>query len=113
MGSQSGWEKGRGVTFSPAHRGRDSLFPPTIPPTTGPQCRPIRITTGDPSGAWSIEQRRCISSAMRARLRAFSCSVLCSPGMQPVDAMKASLDVQGGQASAHLNTIRAGLAAHK
>ena len=69
------------------------MLPPTMPPTTGPQCRPMRITTGEPSGALSVAHSCCISRARRVRLRAFSCSVLFSPGMQPVDAMKASLSV--------------------
>ena len=67
------------------------MFPPTMPPTTGPQCSPTRITTGEPSGAQSVAHSSCILSAKRARLTAFSCSVLLSPGMHPVDAMKASL----------------------
>ena len=58
----------------------------------------MRITTGEPSGALSVAHRRCMATARRARLRAFSCSVLFSPGTQPVDAMKASLAVsaEGG-----------------
>ena len=71
------------------------MLPPTTPPTTGPQWRPMRITTGLPSGAVSVAHRRCISTARRASASAFSWRVAVSPGTQPVDAMKASL-VEGG-----------------
>ena len=74
------------------------MLPPTMPPTTGPLWRPMRITTGEPSGALSVAHSFCISRARRAMLSAFSCSVLFSPGTQPVDAMNASLDVLGERA---------------
>ena len=57
----------------------------------------MRITTGEPSGARSVAHSFCIFSASRTRLSAFSCSVLFSPGMQPVDAMKASLVGRAGR----------------
>jgi len=81
--------RGRGaiqLALPPESR-NNALFPPTTPPTSGPQCSPMRMTTGLPSGAQIVAHSFCISSARHARACAFSSSVPPSPARQPEAAM--------------------------